>query len=66
MGITWLSDAVSPIVTGGPLKLISSGGTGEDSNAGIKMALMKFSFVIICVGSSQEKLRADDKWARLM
>ena len=64
--LLWLSDAVRPIVTRRPLQLISSGGTGIDSDAGIKMALMTFLFVINNVGISQEKLVADEKWARLM
>ena len=48
-----LSDAVRLIVTRGPLWLISTGGTGIDSDAGIKMALLTFFFAFICVGSSQ-------------
>ena len=39
-----LSDAVRLIVTRGLLWLISTGRTGIDSNAGIKMALLTFFF----------------------
>ena len=45
-----LSDAVRLIVTRGPLWLISTGGTGIDSDAGIKMALLTFflfSFALV-------------------